>query len=135
MAGGVFLILSGFAAPTVRILLPGLILLAAIHADQERINNGLVCVTVNNQAYEQAETHILLDDAVAGPSPDAVYVPSSLLCSDSRLGKGTGCWTYWIKFDTPENAAQAAPLISGYLKAKYGLVRGKPRFIVQRTKR
>ncbi len=75
------------------------------------------------------------DSANSGAPPGQVFLPSVFIGSESRLGEETGYGTFWIEYDTPENASRAAPAISRYLEEKYGLNWGKPRFIVRRIRK
>ena len=77
---------------------------------------------------EKLEKSILND----GSDNDTIFVPSDYLAGKIWQGNSKKHWVYLMKFDTVANVDIAIDRYKNYLEKKYGLLRGKERFLVQK---
>ncbi|AEJ62237.1 protein of unknown function DUF214 [Spirochaeta thermophila DSM 6578] len=95
----------------------------------QRIQVGGSLYTVVGVTVERNPQTEFLSD---GSGNLSVFVPHTLLEGMVWPGIPGRYWVYLLDFDTPEAAERAARLVDEHLRNRYGLLRGEPRFRVER---
>ena len=67
-----------------------------------------------------------------GSDNNTIFVHQDFIASKIWGGRDYKYWIYIMKFDTPENVDRAQERLISYLDNKYGMLRGEPRFRIER---
>lgn len=67
-----------------------------------------------------------------GSDNNTIFVHQDFIASKIWGGRDYKYWIYIMKFDTSENVDRAQERIRAYLNNKYGMLRGEPRFRIER---
>ena len=77
----------------------------------------------------ERKTQDFLND---GSDNNTIFVHQDFVATKIWGGRDYKYWIYIMKFDTPENVDLAEERIVSYLENRYGMIRGEPRFRVER---
>ncbi len=77
----------------------------------------------------ERKTQDFLND---GSDNNTIFVHQDFIATKIWGGRDYKYWIYIMKFDTPENVALAEERVASYLENKYGMIRGEPRFRIER---
>jgi len=67
-----------------------------------------------------------------GSDNNTIFVHQDFIATKIWGGRDYKYWVYIMKFDNPENVDLAQKRISYYLDNKYGMIRGEPKFQIER---
>ena len=67
-----------------------------------------------------------------GSDNNTIFVHQDFLATKIWGGRDYKYWVYIMKFDTPENVELAEERMASYLGNRYGMIRGEPRFQIDR---
>lgn len=67
-----------------------------------------------------------------GSDNNTIFVHQDFLATKIWGGRDYKYWVYIIKFDTPEDVELAEERMASYLENRYGMIRGEPRFRIER---
>ncbi|MCK5201517.1 MAG: ABC transporter permease [Spirochaetales bacterium] len=67
-----------------------------------------------------------------GSDNNTIFVHQDFIATKIWGGRDYKYWVYIMKFDTPENVELAEERMADYLENRYGMIRGEPRFKIER---